>query len=109
MPIAAESKLNNSPAQPFAPEYRVYIPSPRAFEESKDTFPLPNYLRALSRNASRLSQNIKSMDVYSNGKPADTVDFGDNEVDYSGYEWFKDPPPQPEVRATINFSYILDD
>jgi len=26
------------------------------------------------------------------GKPAETVDFG-TEVDYSAYEWFKDPPP----------------
>lgn len=29
------------------------------------------------------------------GKTAATVDWGD-EVDYSGYEWFKDPPPRPE-------------
>ncbi|THH02599.1 hypothetical protein EW026_g261 [Hermanssonia centrifuga] len=29
------------------------------------------------------------------GKQEDTVDWGD-EVDYSGYEWFKDPPPRPE-------------
>ncbi|KAH9950859.1 hypothetical protein B0H21DRAFT_776286 [Amylocystis lapponica] len=36
------------------------------------------------------------LDVY--GKPADTVDWGD-EVDYSGYEWFKDPPPRPEPTA----------
>ncbi|KAI0788692.1 hypothetical protein C8Q75DRAFT_244529 [Abortiporus biennis] len=28
------------------------------------------------------------------GKQTDTVDWGD-EVDYSGYEWFKDPPPRP--------------
>lgn len=28
-------------------------------------------------------------------KPADTVDWGED-YDYSGYEWFKDPPPRPE-------------
>ncbi|KAI9060545.1 hypothetical protein FKP32DRAFT_1031605 [Trametes sanguinea] len=28
-------------------------------------------------------------------KQAETVDWG-GEVDYSGYEWFKDPPPRPE-------------
>ena len=37
------------------------------------------------------------MEMYNN-KQADTVDWGD-EVDYSGYEWFKDPPPRPEVSA----------
>lgn len=36
------------------------------------------------------------------GKPAETVDFG-GEVDYASYEWFKDPPPRPEVYL---FSYI---
>ena len=77
----------------------MFIPSPRAFEDSKDTFPLPNYLRILIQNASRLSQNLKTvpMDMYA-GKTNDTVDWGD-EVDYSGYEWFKDPPPRPEVRT----------
>jgi hypothetical protein len=30
------------------------------------------------------------MDIYA--KPADTVDFG-QEMDYSGFEWFKDVPP----------------
>lgn len=32
------------------------------------------------------------------GKPAETVDFG-GEMNYEGYEWFKEPPPvRPEVR-----------
>ncbi|KAK7694981.1 hypothetical protein QCA50_002169 [Cerrena zonata] len=35
------------------------------------------------------------MDTNPQAKPMDTVDWGD-EVDYSGYEWFKDPPPRPE-------------
>ena len=26
------------------------------------------------------------------GKPLETVDIG-QEIDYAGYEWFKDPPP----------------
>lgn len=30
------------------------------------------------------------------GKPMETVDYGD-EVDYGDYEWFKEPPPRPEV------------
>ena len=81
--------------------YQVYVPSARAFEDSKDTFPLPNYLRALIRSARRPeSDSVRdSMNVYGSGsKPADFVDYGD-EVDYSGYEWFKDPPPRPEVSA----------
>lgn len=33
------------------------------------------------------------------GKQIETVDWGE-EVDYSGYQWFKDPPPpRPEVSA----------
>ncbi|KAH8102575.1 hypothetical protein BXZ70DRAFT_790851 [Cristinia sonorae] len=36
---------------------------------------------------------------YSGQKAADNVDWGD-EADYSGYEWFKDPPPpRPEQPA----------
>jgi len=35
------------------------------------------------------------MSVNAFGKPADTVDFGE-EVDYASYEWFKDPPPRQE-------------
>jgi hypothetical protein len=33
------------------------------------------------------------------GKPMETVDIG-QEVDYSGYEWFKDPPPPPTQMAS---------
>lgn len=29
-------------------------------------------------------------------KPNDTVDWGED-YDYAGFEWFKDPPPRPEV------------
>ncbi|KAH9947726.1 hypothetical protein B0H21DRAFT_691522 [Amylocystis lapponica] len=63
-----------------------------------DRFPLPNYLLAIAKSILRNSQALATMplDVY--GKPADTVDWGD-EVDYSGYEWFKDPPPRPEPTA----------
>lgn len=32
-------------------------------------------------------------------KNADVVDFG-GEVDYSGHQWFQEPPPRPEVRLT---------
>lgn len=33
-------------------------------------------------------------------KQAETVDWG-GEVDYSGIEWFKDPPPRPEVSYSV--------
>jgi hypothetical protein len=85
-----------SPASPLGP-YQVYIPSPRAFAESQDTFPLPNYLRALIQSARRRPDILMNAFGSAGYKPADTVDYGD-EVDYSGYEWFKDPPPRPEVR-----------
>jgi hypothetical protein len=35
------------------------------------------------------------------GKPVETVDIG-QEMDYANYEWFKDPPPPPQmVRTTL--------
>lgn len=40
------------------------------------------------------------------GKSAETVDFGE-EVDYSDYQWFKDPPP---VRHPVRiFLYLHRD
>ena len=95
--FVADSRSTTPIQRDSADPYEVYHPSARAFEESRDTFPLPNYLRAVIKNSSRLSRSLPEMDVYS--KQADTVDWGD-EVDYSGYEWFKDPPPRPEVRST---------
>ncbi|KAI0814815.1 hypothetical protein BC629DRAFT_813997 [Irpex lacteus] len=41
--------------------------------------------------------NYAEMSTSAYGKPADTVDWGD-EVDYSNYEWFKNPP-SPRPRA----------
>lgn len=32
------------------------------------------------------------------GKPMETVDIG-QEVDYANYEWFKDPPPPPQMTS----------
>ncbi|KZT05831.1 uncharacterized protein LAESUDRAFT_737171 [Laetiporus sulphureus 93-53] len=40
---------------------------------------------------------MSSLDA--SGKPTETVDFGE-EYDYTGYEWFKDPPPRPEPPPT---------
>ena len=34
------------------------------------------------------------------GKPMETVDIG-QEVDYAGYEWFKDPPPPPTQMVRV--------
>ena len=31
------------------------------------------------------------------GKSLEVVDFG-GEVDYSGHQWFQEPPPRPEVK-----------
>lgn len=76
--------------------YEVFRPSPQAFAQSNDIVPLPNYLLALINNTHRNSKNIPNMPLNIYGKQEDTVDWGD-EVDYSGYEWFKDPPPRPEV------------
>jgi len=34
------------------------------------------------------------------GKPMETVDIG-QEIDYAGYEWFKDPPPPAAQMAQM--------
>jgi len=34
------------------------------------------------------------------GKPMETVDIG-QEIDYAGYEWFKDPPPPAQMVRVI--------
>jgi len=34
------------------------------------------------------------------GKTMETVDIG-QEIDYAGYEWFKDPPPPPQSVRVI--------
>ncbi|KAI0066463.1 hypothetical protein BV25DRAFT_1796311 [Artomyces pyxidatus] len=41
------------------------------------------------------------------GKPTETVDFG-GDIDYTNYEWFKDPPPPktPEPEMTHREPYI---
>lgn len=35
------------------------------------------------------------------GKNQDVVDFG-GEVDYSGHQWFQEPPPRPEVKVSCS-------
>ncbi|CAL1695179.1 unnamed protein product [Somion occarium] len=78
--------------------YERFIPSNRSLYDN-DRFPLPNYLLALARSIiSSDWKEIRNMAANPQGKPADTVDWGD-EVDYSGFEWFKDPPQRPERGA----------
>jgi hypothetical protein len=39
------------------------------------------------------------------GKRTDVVDAG-GEFDYSGIQWFTDPPERPPVRLIISFSFV---
>jgi len=39
------------------------------------------------------------------GKPMETVDIG-QEMDYGGYEWFKDPPPPQMVRVILYLEWF---
>lgn len=50
---------------------------------------------------------FENMEGNPQAKVNDTVDWGD-EVDYSGYEWFKDPPPRPEVKYYFVASQLND-
>ncbi|KAL4241637.1 hypothetical protein ABKN59_000803 [Abortiporus biennis] len=78
---------------PSTHKYKIFVP-PRSAYTDTDWFPLPNYLKALAKSFNRNSKEFLSMPQELYGKQTDTVDWGD-EVDYSGYEWFKDPPPRP--------------
>ena len=41
------------------------------------------------------------------GKHLDVVDFG-GEVDYSGHQWFQEPPPRPEVKVMLPWMDLAD-
>ena len=78
-----------SPVRASPSPYEIFLPAPTAQEYSEAVnFQPPPYLLSF------VKQVLRSMDIY--GKNPETVDWG-AEVDYSDYEWFKDPPPRPEV------------
>ena len=79
--------------------YERFVPPQQAYYDF-ERFPLPQYLAELARSIIASGWNLENMDQNPQAKPMDTVDWGD-EVDYSGYEWFKDPPPRPEVRYPV--------
>ena len=79
-------------AAPGESPYDTWLPAPNAEEYSEAAnFQPPPYLLSFVKQ-------LLSMDIY--GKQSDTVDWG-AEVDYSGYEWFKDPPARPEVNSQV--------
>ena len=79
--------------------HAIFVPAPDAHEYSEAVnFRPPEYLLALVKN---ILNTPNAMDIST--KQAETVDWG-GEVDYSGYEWFKDPPPRPEV--SLPFTWI---
>ena len=87
------SRAASVPQTPIDP-YEIYLPSAEAYAESTDNFLLPEHLRLVIDNISQdpgaFFNPLKMADQQP--KHADTVDYGE-EFDYSGYEWFKDPPP----------------
>lgn len=84
-----------SPRAPEHSPYAIFTPAPNAHEYSEAVnFRPPAYLLNFVKKILRNSTIDPDMDLTS--KQAETVDWG-GEVDYSGIEWFKDPPPRPEV------------
>ncbi|TCD67110.1 hypothetical protein EIP91_000573 [Steccherinum ochraceum] len=96
--VVPPTPIDNSPSSlalvPPIRTYDIFIPSQSPHEPDEPS-PLPPYLLTLAKSIVR-SPSI--MSTYSASKPNDHVDFGEEE-DYSGYEWFKDPPPRAEPRA----------
>ncbi|KAJ3552894.1 hypothetical protein NM688_g3912 [Phlebia brevispora] len=92
------------PATPIEPQ-ELYIPSKQALEDSNDTFQLPSHFKTVIRSIPR---SITSTPIMDGSKPIETIDIGP-EYDYSGYEWFKDPPPprpEPAPQAPVGEPYI---
>ncbi|KAI0963938.1 hypothetical protein AcW1_000881 [Taiwanofungus camphoratus] len=97
-----------SPTRQPSTSYQVFVPSQRASQDfGYDRFPVPNYLLAIVKSAFRGSRLVADMPLNVYGKQAETVDYGD-EVDYTGYEWFKDPPPRPEPAPPVMDNYVPD-
>ncbi len=83
--------------------HTIWTPHPKAHEYSEAVnFQPPPYLISFVKQIIRTSS--LNMDLYH--KEADTVDWG-GEADYSGYEWFKDPPP-PRQEASAYSPLCLD-
>ncbi|KAI0720030.1 hypothetical protein C8T65DRAFT_736201 [Cerioporus squamosus] len=94
-PLALDNPLSSLP-EPELPDsaglHTIWTPHPKAHEYSEAVnFQPPPYLISFVKQIIHTSS--MNMDLYH--KEADTVDWG-GEADYSGYEWFKDPPPRPE-------------
>ena len=88
-----------SPVRASPSPYEIFLPAPNAQEYSEAVnFQPPPYLLSF------VKQVLRSMDIY--GKNPETVDWG-AEVDYSDYEWFKDPPPRPEVSRPWVYAVYL--
>ncbi|THH33487.1 hypothetical protein EUX98_g686 [Antrodiella citrinella] len=95
--LAPQVSSRNSPSLvPVPPNrsYEIFIPTANP-DEPDEPIPLPPHLLILAQSFVRKKSN---MSTYGGPKPADNVDWGD-EADYSGYEWFKDPPPRQEHPA----------
>ena len=100
-----EPATTSGPSQ--GPKYEFFVPPSRNQDTSQDQFfqRLPHHILftvidVLLREASLFSQEYTKMSFNIFGKPMETVDIG-QEVDYSGYEWFKDPPPPPQMVGGI--------
>ncbi|CCM04203.1 uncharacterized protein FIBRA_06369 [Fibroporia radiculosa] len=87
--------------------YRIFLPSRQASLDCEpDHLPIPDHLLAIAKRISQDSQALTNMSMNALNKSAPTVDWGD-EVDYSGYEWFKDPPQKPEpVPPSVMENYV---
>ena len=102
----------NSPQEP---KYDFFVPPPRNQDSSHDQFfqQLPHHIlftviNVLLREASLFSQEYTRMSAFNIfGKPMETVDIG-QEVDYAGYEWFKDPPPPTQMVRVIPYPGYLN-
>ncbi|KAG9314199.1 hypothetical protein JVU11DRAFT_4985 [Chiua virens] len=86
----------------------IFRPSIKQLESKQS--PLPQDLALLLEAffvQSGLLDSFSPPKMDYTGKNQDVVDFG-GEVDYSGHQWFQEPPPRPEPQPVVQ-PYIPDD
>jgi len=100
--LSVPTSLSPLPSENSLNLHAIFTPSSRAQDcAPPDSVPLPKDLTALLetlRLETSPPPNRRIMDY--TAKNAEHVDFG-GEVDYSGHQWFQEPPPRPEPQPVV--------
>lgn len=100
--LSVPTSLSPLPSENSLNLHAIFTPSSQAQDPVPlDSIPLPRDLATLLetlRLETSPPPNRRIMDY--TAKNAEHVDFG-GEVDYSGHQWFQEPPPRPEPQPVV--------